>query len=143
MPTNRRALKRYLFIAVLLFFAGMILLELAAAKVPHWLDDFAALPVPWPRVVNALIGGLLLGGWYSGGVFVTRMVENSQIHNGPGVLFNTALYGAFLVLSPLTFLPAMIIGLHRLLCGELPETAEDEKRLHKARPVVRDSLPRH
>lgn len=143
MPTNRRSLKRYLFIAVLLFFAGMILLELAAAKFPRWLDDFAALPAPWPRIVNALIGGLLLGGWYTGGVFVTRMVENSQIHNGPGMLFNTTLYGAFLVLGPLTFLPAVIIGLRRLLRDDLPETKEDEKRLHKSRPVVRDSLPRH
>lgn len=143
MPDNQRALKRYLFIAAVLFMAGMILLDLAALNFPRWLDDFSALPGPWPRIVNALIGGLFLGGWYTGGVYVTRMVENSQMHNGPGVLVNSTLYGAFLLLGPLTFLPAVIIGLCRLLKGELPETEEDAKRLRKSRPVIRDRLPRH
>lgn len=142
MPTNRRSLKRYLFIAVLLFFAGMILLELAAAHFPRWLDDFSALPAPWPRIVNALIGGLLLGGWYTGGVFVTRAVEARHISAGTGALFNTTLYGAFLMLGPLTFPAAIVIALRRLLSGDLPET-EEEVSQHRARPVVRDSLPRH
>lgn len=122
-------------IAMLFFIAGMALLYGLACYVPDWLEQFGDMPDPWPGVLNMLLGGVCLGGLYTAGSFVARQTEK---HGSGGVSsFNTGAYGLFMIIAPLTFIPAMVIALRRLLADDLPESPEE-----KPVRIVRDTLPR-
>lgn len=135
MPATRSELKRYLIIAMLFFLAGMAALLCMAHFIPSWLNQFGSIPDPWAGVLNMLIGGVALGGLYTAGSFVARQTEK---HGSSGVSsFNTGAYGLFILIAPLTFIPAMVIALRRLLSDDLPESPEE-----KPARVVRKELPR-
>lgn len=133
MPATCRALRRYLRIALVLFFLGAAALDTVAFFSPLWLEQFGTLPAPWPRLLNALMGGMIAGGLYTGGVWVTRHTEEHG-SNGVASLFNKNAYVMYLLLGPLLFFPAIAIALRRLLSGSLPEDAQER--------IVRRELPR-
>lgn len=133
MPKTCKGLRRYLLIALLLFVLGAVALDAVAHFYPRWLADFSWAPAPWDRVVNALLGGMIAGGLYTGGVWMIRRTEE---HGGGGVrsLFDQSAYIGYLLLGPLLFFPAVVIALRRLQSGELPEDEQPH--------IVRHQLPR-
>lgn len=133
MPKTRREMQGYLFRALLFFSLGAAALTAVAHFYPRWLEDFGWIPAPWDRVANALLGGMIAGGLYTGGVWMARWTE-AHGRGGVGALFNIDLYTGYLILGPLLFFPAVVIAVKRLLSGELPE--------EEAVRFVRQSLPR-
>lgn len=135
MPETRSELKRYLFKALLFFIAGMAILYALACGLPKWLNQYSFIAEQWRGLVNMLVGGVCVGGVYTAGSFVARRTE--QNGRGGVSVFNTGAYGFFLLIAPLTFIPAMVVALRRLFADDLPESPED-----KPVRIVRDGLPR-
>ena len=130
MPKTGKGLRRYLLIAAVLFLTGAMALTAVAHFYPRWLEDFGWIPAPWDRVVNALLGGMIAGGLYTGGVWMTRWTE-AHGRGGTGALFNLDLYTGYLIVGPLLFFPAVVIALKRLFSGDLPES-EDVRVIRQA-----------
>lgn len=133
MPKTCRGLRRYLLIALVLFLIGAAGFEAITYVNPVWISSFGWLPAPWDRVVNMLLGGMVAGGLYTGGVWMTRRTEE-QGGGGVRSLFDQSAYVGYLVFGPLLFFPAVVIALRRLLSGELPEAGRER--------IVRQTLPR-
>ena len=133
MPKTCKGLRRYLLIALVLFLIGAAGFEAITYVNPVWISSFSWLPAPWDRVVNMLLGGMVAGGLYTGGVWMIRRTEE-QGGGGVRSLFDQSAYVGYLVLGPLLFFPAVVIALRRLLSGELPEAGRER--------IVRQTLPR-
>lgn len=134
MPKTCKGLRRYLLFALVLFLIGAAGFEAIAHFYPRWLADFSWAPAPWDRVVNLVLGGMIAGGLYTGGVWMTRRTEE-QGGGGVKSLFDQSAYVGYLLLGPLLFFPAVAIALRRLLSGELPEEGREK--------ITRQTLPRN
>lgn len=108
MPQKNDDLKRWLFRAWIAYLAG-------AALACGWMlltgaEGFSAAE----SIVLSLLAGLVTGGWYIGGWWVRRQAVDGIIAPTLENAMNTLLFAGVLLIGPLLFVPAMLVGLLRL-----------------------------